>query len=1228
MSASPGQVPSASSAVHPHPDLGVAVKHAVVNGDIAEVEKLAAKLLDVCRSSKAFAIYSAVEATLAVAGLPGSMNRQTLDNGPKDFFAQLPEWVQKVEMTAAPLLHSAKHQGRCAVACWQKFWICSIGAMPPEELVDHKLDQDLAMWLLPMSNCGVRPLRHAATVAVLSIATALHSHCEKLENLCETFAKQLQGMSLGSKHAQNSAQVGALRKEAESTRLKADYVARACSDFRDGTVPQRKGDVCEIIRMFVLGELQEIMNEGMKQPNWVAFPFLMLCDPCSEIRLKAVVTLQRWYGNLDKKSDVEKEHLRDLLNKCICYIVERTKDVDTRVAAAAMKCLRLPVMASTLKDADFEAVVGMIWGSPHLDIRVEAAYFVNSHVFHEPGILQATASRRRRAGRAGRPRSGENEMDGSDKEGEGEQQAGMEIDQDHVQAVCNSETAMSMLIEYLENYMVENLRLTDRVVGAFWGKAPCLLHWTTMLNLLMVGEGDIAGNTGLAPISAKQRLIVLYVLEASVRHCDDERQKSTAAAVRRNAALSLSDACRAIIPELARLFEICRSDEQQMLLISHVCKMLVEYAKHNADQKVMILHIPLIQELRSGILQQSSQVTVMHCLDAMLALVAAFQEARHEFIALANMLCRNCTRLMRSILENHEARMLDLKDLLMKVVVVSARGTDISFGNSWMLNRFIELIFRRSVWLQNVREQCVFKPSPVDSTPIIFEGAQKDWNSQPPPGVPDVEVMVNLIETATYTMMWYLFELKLARESGVQMVSSMLDDTERINELRNGLHRLLLDFKDALADLAGNARESPCIRFCAFCCFLHISTAACAYTVQETGATYTQNWALWRYLSSLLEECCKEPGRGLMHVAGGQPVAVSGVNPPPSQDTFTYPRFLFQSWVLTWRKDLSRADFVVPAFGVAHSWGSVVRSSVNALQSVPREVQTAAGQTADLAPEKTVKQEVENIKAEASEVPRRQESDDFEQEHRQICAVIACQMVLQTNLEDIYTGPLGHLVLMQCERNKPRVFQELAILFLKRLRDRANPENCCARQYFEIQMEIICGMFSSSGAVAALDMSLAFTQHWRARAESWFEKALVEVLTRVISKCFESLENLPLLEAFYAWMRQDFLSPESCRKIGQHMTTKCEEVSRGVAEAEIARILSKAKHIASLGAETTATVSDRRLSLTPLANMDKTCRKRITGKRSAPDGFLTPSRKEQVLEERRPRWATGLLNNL
>eukprot|EP00438_Fugacium_kawagutii_P016478 Skav209200 [mRNA] locus=scaffold2666:25925:35129:- [translate_table: standard] len=143
------------------------------------------------------------------------------------------------------------------------------------------------------------------------------------------------------------------------------------------------------------------------------------------------------------------EQLAKFGKSALPHLLERVADVDPRVAAAAVRCLKQQTLTEML-----QALRGIQHATPAL--QEEGAR-------DEEDALAAPQA-------------------------------------DPVRDLHNSETAISMLVEYIENYMDGKLRIIERafgaavvltghghhvksLVGAFWPRAPALSHWSTIMNL-------------------------------------------------------------------------------------------------------------------------------------------------------------------------------------------------------------------------------------------------------------------------------------------------------------------------------------------------------------------------------------------------------------------------------------------------------------------------------------------------------------------------------------------------------------------------------------------------------------------------------------------------------------------------------------------------------------------------------------------------------------------------
>jgi hypothetical protein len=146
-------------------------------------------------------------------------------------------------------------------------------------------------------------------------------------------------------------------------------------------------------------------------------------------------------------------------------------------------------------------------------------------------------------------------------------------------------------------------------------------------------------------------------------------------------------------------------------------------------------------------------------------------------------------------------------------------------------------------------------------------------------------------------------------------------------------------------------------------------------------------------------------------------------------------------------------------------------------------------------------------------------------------AVCACRMVLESEIEDLYAGPLASLILSQLDRAKPRPLRDTARRLLTRLRDQARIGVEFAQRYFEVQKVTIIGLYEAVGIEAALSLSLEFARSWGPRLMPWLEEAAYDTLESVVDESASRGEQgLPLLEAFSLWLKGDEFVNETRRK--------------------------------------------------------------------------------------------------
>merc|ERR1712190_691195 len=72
-----------------------------------------------------------------------------------------------------------------------------------------------------------------------------------------------------------------------------------------------------------------------------------------------------------------------------------------------------------------------------------------------------------------------------------------------------------------------------------------------------------------------------------------------------------------------------------------------------------------------------------------------------------------------------------------------------------------------------------------------------------------------------------------------------------------------------------------------------------------------------------------------------------------------------------------------------------------------------------------------------------------------LMTVLASRAVLESDLEEIYAGPLGSLVLTQIERGRPKPLREVGQNLLRKHRDLARLTEDLAARYYHVQQQTI-----------------------------------------------------------------------------------------------------------------------------------------------------------------------------
>jgi len=189
-------------------------------------------------------------------------------------------------------------------------------------------------------------------------------------------------------------------------------------------------------------------------------------------------------------------------------------------------------------------------------------------------------------------------------------------------------------------------------------------------------------------------------------------------------------------------------------------------------------------------------------------------------------------------------------------------------------------------------------------------------------------------------------------------------------------------------------------------------------------------------------------------------------------------------------------------------------------------------------------------------------------------AVLVSRAVLESELADVYEGPLGLLLLTQCDRARPKPLREVALNLLRRLKEQTQREYSedCAIQYFAMQHEAIESVFRCSGVEAAMSLSLTFTRVWGIKMDPkkyQLERPLYVVLKEAVCSCVTADKlRLPLLDAYNAWVKADFVQDSRCKEIADELLRRCASVGLdGEYPPQVVKMLKKLRQLVPMEEE-------------------------------------------------------------
>jgi len=174
-------------------------------------------------------------------------------------------------------------------------------------------------------------------------------------------------------------------------------------------------------------------------------------------------------------------------------------------------------------------------------------------------------------------------------------------------------------------------------------------------------------------------------------------------------------------------------------------------------------------------------------------------------------------------------------------------------------------------------------------------------------------------------------------------------------------------------------------------------------------------------------------------------------------------------------------------------------------------------------------------------------------------AVVSSRMVLESELESIYAGPIGLMLLTQCERGRPQPLQEVALRLFRRLRELARSAEHFAAEYYRMQRNAVDTVFETKSLAAAASLATTFILHGGPLVLAWLEKAFYDFIASAALSCITpDGSRLPLLVVYGSWPKRGQLPAVRCSVLAAEMKARCEASGfDGRSDARVAGFLGR-----------------------------------------------------------------------
>lgn len=235
--------------------------------------------------------------------------------------------------------------------------------------------ENVSRWIASMSTSSLRPFRHTATTAILSLVTGLVDVAKTLDARIAGIEQQIAAGQRG-KNQTNKAKLAEMQRNLDQANTYREQCSELITDFFDTTFVHRYRDIDSRIRtecVEALGHWIVQLPTVFMEPGYLRYLGWMLSDTVASTRLEVLKQL----GRIFKRDAEQLGHFIDRFRPRLIEIA--TKDAEVSVRVAAISVVDTLRAAGMLDPDEVDSISRLIFDS-ELRVRKAAANFFEACV--------------------------------------------------------------------------------------------------------------------------------------------------------------------------------------------------------------------------------------------------------------------------------------------------------------------------------------------------------------------------------------------------------------------------------------------------------------------------------------------------------------------------------------------------------------------------------------------------------------------------------------------------------------------------------------------------------------------------------------------------------------------------------------------------------------------------------------------------------------------------------